>query len=96
MCDTCKSQIAIRESNEANLSLILLTSFAQRVPQAGRLIVAQRFSAGITPHDTRKSAKRTTEILPLIQPSVSRTATFGSLAPSTKVLGYYQSSASPT
>jgi hypothetical protein len=63
--------------------------FAQKVRiqscEAGRLTIAQHFSAGIRTPTANKSAKRTTEILRIIQPSVSRTGDFlGLLLPALK------------
>ena len=67
------------------------------VPRSGRLIVAQHFSAGSLEAVWIESAKRTTErFLTNISAVRFTDSPFSLAVPSTKVLGYYQSSATPT
>jgi len=73
-------------------------------PRSGLLKIAQRFIAGLRHAFGRQSASRTAEVnertastySQLIQPSVSRTSSRSHFFPSSKLLGYYHSSASQT
>jgi hypothetical protein len=72
--------------------------FPSSVRGSGRLIVAQHFSAGIMRYKTTESVKRTTEVMwfGFSRPFHGLKYDLVRRKPSTKVLGYYQLSATRT
>jgi hypothetical protein len=86
--ETRNSHIAM----ENELAGLLTTMSRIEFCEAGRLTIAQHFSAGIQNASSNESARRTAEILQYFSRPFHGLQIFGR----TEVLGFYQSSAWPT